>query len=382
MPHLHTAQLGAPHVSRLQLVDFRSYERLDLPIDAHIIALTGENGVGKTNVLEALSLFAAGRGLRRAELAEMARQGGSGGWTIALEINSAYGPLQLGSGFDPTATPARKYRLNREPISSARAFADCVRLVWLTPSMDGLFLGPAGDRRRFLDRLVLALDADHGSRVAAMERALRNRNRLLEDGQSTGAWIDAAERELAELAVAVAAARSETLGRLSALMAMGSRDAVFPWAHVHLQGELEERVSGEPALALEDYYRQRLRDHRGRDGAAGRTLIGPHTSDLIVHHGPKMAAAAQCSTGEQKALLVGLFLAHAQLVAEVSGMAPLVLLDEVAAHFDPRRREALYQTLASLGAQIWLTGADPAAFEHLSAHASILHVAGGQISRC
>jgi DNA replication and repair protein RecF len=371
--------LRSTHVRRVHLTDFRSYSQLDLAIEAPIIVLTGENGAGKTNMLEALSLFTGGRGLRRAELASMARQNGAGGWAISIEIDHPFGPLQLGTGFDPHVTPPRKYRLNREPVGSVRAFAESMRVVWLTPSMDGLFMGAAGDRRRFLDRLVLALDADHGSRVSSLERALRNRNRLLEDGQRTGPWIDAAERELAELAIAVAAARAETIGRLAALTQARGYDDVFPWAHVHLQGELEERVLSEPALGLEDHYRALLRDNRSRDAAAGRTLIGPHASDLLVAHGPKNMPAAQCSTGEQKALLVGLFLAHAQLVTQMSGMAPLVLIDEVAAHFDPRRRAALYHALELLGAQIWLTGADPEAFAQITAHAHILHVEQGQI---
>lgn len=369
----------APHVRRVQLVDFRSYAQLDVTLDAQMIVLTGENGAGKTNLLEALSLFTAGRGLRRAELATMARHGGAGGWTISLELATQFGPYQLGTAFDSHATPPRKYRLNREPVSSTRAFADVLRMVWLTPAMDGLFMGAAGERRRFLDRLVLALDADHGSRVSALERALRNRNRLLEDGQRSGPWIDAAERELAELAMAVAAARAELVVRLAPLLGPKGADDIFPWAHLAVQGELEARVLHEPALALEDEYRALLHANRSRDAAAGRTLIGPQASDLSLIHGPKNMPAAQCSTGEQKALLVGLFLAHAQMVAQLSGLAPLVLIDEVAAHFDPRRRTALFDTLMRLGAQIWLTGADPQVFAQLAAGACLLHVEHGQI---
>ena len=376
-------QAFASRVRRLQLSDFRSYAALDLPISAQVVALTGENGAGKTNVLEALSLLTPGRGLRRADLADCAREQGGGGWAVSIELDTHFGALQLGTGIDP-ATPdmpaSRKYRIDREPVGSARAFADHLRVVWLTPAFDGLFTGPAGDRRRFLDRLVLAVDADHGSRVAALERALRNRNRLLEDGLRDGAWLEAAERELAELAVAVAAARSDALMRLGALIAE-TRDesSPFPWAEVMLAGELEQRVLQEPALAIEEHYRALLRANRGRDAAAGRTLIGPQASDLLVRHGPKGMEAARCSTGEQKALLVGLVLAHARLVTIVSGMAPLVLLDEIAAHFDPRRRAALYQNLEGLGAQVWLTGADPAAFAELGVKAELLHVTPGSV---
>jgi DNA replication and repair protein RecF len=291
--------------------------------------------------------------------------------------------LQLGTGRESaeSALPqARKCRIDRAPVGSARAFADYVRVVWLTPSMDGLFTGPAGDRRRFLDRLVLAVDAEHGPRVSALERALRNRNRLLEDDSSDRAWLDAAEREIAELAVAVAAARSETVSRLASLVASGRDDASpFPWAELALAGELEAMIPDHPALEVEERYRAILRNGRARDAAAGRTLVGPQASDLVVRHGPKNADAARSSTGEQKALLVGLVLAHARLVASMSGMTPLVLLDEIAAHFDPLRRAALYDGLARLGAQVWMTGADPAAFADVASRATMLSVTPGRV---
>jgi DNA replication and repair protein RecF len=248
--------------------------------------------------------------------------------------------------------------------------------------MDGLFSGPAGDRRRFLDRLVLAVDADHGARVNGLERALRNRNRLLEDGGRDAHWLDAAERELAELAVAVSAARYETVTRLGALIIEQRDDASpFPWAEVALEGEIERLVAELPALEIEERYRGWLRDNRGRDAAAGRTLIGPQASDLVVRHGPKQAEAARCSTGEQKALLVGLVLAHARLVSAMSGTAPLVLLDEIAAHFDPSRRAALYAALERLGGQVFMTGADPAAFAEASGRAALFLVSPGQVAR-
>jgi DNA replication and repair protein RecF len=247
--------------------------------------------------------------------------------------------------------------------------------------MDGLFSGPAGDRRRFLDRLVLAVDSDHGARVSGLERALRNRNRLLEDGARDAQWLDAAERELAELAVAVSAARHETVTRLAALIAEERDEASpFPWAQVALRGEIEDMIGSLPALEVEERYRAQLRDNRWRDAAAGRTLIGPQASDLAVCHGPKQADAERCSTGEQKALLVGLVLAHARLVGAMSGMAPLVLLDEIAAHFDPLRRAALYAALERLGGQIFLTGADPAAFAEVPDKTQIFRVSPGLVT--
>ncbi|MBB4199607.1 DNA replication/repair protein RecF [Rhodoblastus sphagnicola] len=373
----------APKARRLVLADFRGYAALDLKTRAKLVALSGDNGAGKTNLLEALSLFAQGRGLRRAEMSDMARENGAGGFAVSLELEGeAGGPVQMGAGLERIDGAAqRKFRLDREPIPSAKIFADYIRIVWLTPAMDGLFTGPAGDRRRFLDRLVLAVDSEHGARVNGLERALRSRNRLLEERFSERIWLDAAEREIAELAIAVASARRETVQRLAALIAT-TRDETspFPWADIALEGEIDRLVAENPALSAEDSYRALLRDNRARDASAGRTLIGPQASDLAVRHGPKTCEARRASTGEQKALLVGLVLAHARLVAAMSGLAPLVLLDEIAAHFDPVRRRALFDALDALGGQIWMTGADPALFDDLAGRADLFAVAHGQIS--
>ena len=375
--------LRRPQLGRLQLHDFRSYRDLDQAFSARLIALTGENGAGKTNLLEALSLLTQGRGLRRADLAECANDQGPGGWALSAHFHDQGTSLQLGTGVEATAegqAQSRRYRIDRVPISSIRQFADHVRIVWLTPAMDGLFTGPAGDRRRFLDRLVLAVDADHGARVNGLEKALRNRNRLLEDGARDAMWLDAAEKEVAELAIAIAAARGETVARLSSLI-LAQRDdqSCFPWAQMALIGEVDSLIRQSSALQAESQYRDLLRQNRARDAAAGRTLIGPHTSDLVVHHGPKQRPAAQSSTGEQKALLVGLVLAHAQLVAEMSGIVPLVLLDEIAAHFDPMRRSALFEALEALGGQVWMTGADAQAFHELKGRAELFRVNLGRV---
>jgi DNA replication and repair protein RecF len=380
---LMSSAIRRPLVRRIILQDFRSYASLDLALEGSIVALVGENGAGKTNLLEALSLFAAGRGLRRAQLGECARIGGAGGFAVSIFVEDNGEARQLGTGLEPAPeAPTRANRIDRAPVASARAFADHLRIVWLTPSMDGLFTDSAGERRRFLDRLVLAVDPNHGARVNQFERALRGRNRLLEEGARNNHWLDAIEREAAELAVAVAAARGECVTRLKATIALARDDSSpFPWADLALEGDVEQLTAEMPALAAEERYRAMLREGRGRDAAAGRTRVGPHVGDLVVRHGPKGAPAAQTSTGEQKALLVGLVLAHARLVADMSGMAPLALLDEVAAHFDPRRRAALFEALERIGGQVFLTGADPAAFESLAGRALLLDVAGGRIAR-
>ncbi|CAA9310688.1 MAG: DNA recombination and repair protein RecF [uncultured Microvirga sp.] len=369
---------ASPHVIRLILEDFRSYATLDLPVSGRLVALVGENGAGKTNLLEALSLFVAGRGLRRADFAEMARAGGPGTFSVSVAIETPFGEHRLGTGLqepDPNGRAARLCRVDGASAPSPAAFAEFLRVVWLTPDLDALFRGPAGERRRFLDRLVLAVDAEHGARVGALERALRSRNRILEETPDDRMWLDAVEREVAELAVAVTAARLETVQRLAGLILATRDDASpFPFAAIALAGELDDLVTSRPAVDAEDRYRALLREGRARDRAAGRTLVGPQASDFLVRHGPKNIPAGAASTGEQKALLIGLVLAHARLVASMSGMAPLVLLDEVAAHLDPRRRSGLLDALDGLGGQVWLSGADPTLFAELGDRAEVLQV--------
>jgi DNA replication and repair protein RecF len=238
------------------------------------------------------------------------------------------------------------------------------------------------ERRRFLDRLALAVDAEHAGRVAALERALRSRNRLLEDARPDAHWLDAVEHQTAELAVAVTALRVETVVRLQAtLAARAASGSAFPGAEIALDGWMEKLVPLHPAVEIEDRYRAVLRENRARDAAAGRTLDGAHLTDLAVRHAAKDIAAADASTGEQKALLIGLVLAHAGLLAEITGLAPVLLLDEVIAHLDPLRRTALYAELDKLGAQAWMTGADAGAFAEVAASAEVLEVTPGQIRR-
>ncbi len=346
-----------------------------------MIALVGDNGAGKTNLLEALSLFAPGRGLRRADFSTIARQTGEGGFAVSVEMDGALGAAQLGVGHNPAEESRRRCRINREAVSSATAFADHCRLIWLTPDHDGLFRASAGERRRFLDRLVLAVDSTHGSRVATLEKALRSRNRLLEDDRPDSTWLDAIEKELAEVAMAVVAARRETVQRLSTLV-QDEKDpySPFPYAVLRLQGDLETTLDNSSALSVEEWYRQALKDNRWRDKGAGRTLIGPHTSDLVVHHGPKDMPAVLSSTGEQKALLVGIILAHAKLVSQMSGIAPIILLDEIAAHLDPARRASLYTQLQQCGGQVWMTGTDAALFETMPNESLCMQVSNNCIA--
>jgi DNA replication and repair protein RecF len=378
--------MTAAFIRRLSLTNFRSYHAAQVELRmAGPVVLTGANGAGKTNLIEAISLLTPGRGLRRATLDEIAFSEGDGAWAINAEIEGMLGLATLGTGIDAAVgedtAPIRRYRIDREPAPSAASFADHLRIVWLVPAMDPLFNGPASERRRFLDRLVLAVDAQHSSRVNALERSLRSRNRLLEDASRDSHWLDAVEHETAELAVAVAAARFETVTRLQGALAQ-ARDTApgFPRAEITLEGFIEVLLPQASATEIEDRYRALLRDNRARDAAAGRTLEGPHRSDLKVTHADKRVPAADASTGEQKALLIRLVLAHAGLIKDMTGFAPLLLLDEIVAHLDPGRRAALYEALAALGAQVWMTGADPAAFADIAGRAQVFDVRNGTVT--
>ena len=372
-------------IQRLTLTHFRNYRAASLETRGDVVVLAGPNGAGKTNCLEAISFLSPGRGLRRARVEDVADNQGDGSWAVSAEVEGALGLATLGTGIDPprddASATARRCRIDREPVTSAAAFGDHLRMVWLTPAMDGLFLGAASERRRFFDRLVLAIDSEHSSRVSALDRSLRSRNRLLEVRNYDDHWCDAIERETAELAVAVAATRGQTATRLAAMLRARRDASAFPSAEIMLNGWMENALLTEPATAVEDRYRQILRDGRPRDAMAGRTLDGPHLTDLQVIYAPKNMPARDASTGEQKALLIGLVLAHAALVAEMTGITPLLLLDEVVAHLDPNRRKALLEELAKLGAQVWLTGADPTAFAEIGLSGDIFDVDSGRIAR-
>ncbi|MGN6306546.1 MAG: DNA replication/repair protein RecF [Mesorhizobium sp.] len=375
--------MHAPHITRLTLTNFRNYAALAVDLQPGAVVLTGDNGAGKTNLLEAVSLLAPGRGLRRAAYGEVAREGGAGGFALHARLDGPGGEAEIGTGTSGNDSPGeggRKVRINGAAARSAEAMLEWLRVVWLTPSMDSLFTGPAGDRRRFLDRLVLAIDAAHGQRALDYEKAMRGRNRLLAEGSRDGAWFEAIETQMAETGTAIAAARAETVRLLAAMIERLPGDGPFPQADIGLAGELEAAVATMPAIEAEERFRRALAEGRERDRAAGRTLEGPHRADLTVRHRPKDMAAEYCSTGEQKALLVGIVLSHARLTGEMAGMAPILLLDEIAAHLDAGRRAALFSILEELGGQTFMTGTDAALFSSLKGRAQFLTVDHGTVT--
>ncbi len=375
-----TVSAPRARLSRLVLTDFRSYVRAELLLDGRPVVLTGENGAGKTNLLEAVSLLSPGRGLRGAAYAELARDGGEGGWAVAATLETPEGPVRIGTGIEPgveIGSRSRMVRIDGEQEGPS-ALAELVSMVWLTPAMDRLFVEGASERRRFLDRLVMGFDPAHGTRAGAYDRALRERNKLLADDVFDDAWLSGLEEQMAEHGVALAAARTEMLARLRGALS-AAQEGPFPRAVVALDGTLEAALASQPAVDVEDAFRRLLKEMRGRDAAAGRALDGPHRSDLLVRHAGKDREARQCSTGEQKALLIGIVLANARLMAAM-GRPPLLLLDEVAAHLDGDRRAALFDEIIGLDLQAFMTGTDPSLFSTLGARSQNLHVERGAVA--
>ncbi|PBC00539.1 DNA replication/repair protein RecF [Mesorhizobium sp. WSM3860] len=370
------------YISKLTLTNFRNYAGLSLELGPGAVVLSGDNGAGKTNLLEAVSLLTPGRGLRRAPYADVAREGGDGSFALHARIEGPEGQVEIGTGIssgDSAGEGGRRVRINGATAKSAEDMLEWLRVVWLTPAMDGLFPGPAADRRRFLDRLVLAIDPGHGQRALDYEKAMRGRNRLLTEGSRDSGWFDAIEMQMAETGVAIAAARAELVRLLAAMIDKLPGSGPFPQADISLAGELESEIAVTPAVDVEERFRAMLANGRERDRAAGRTLDGPHRSDLVVRHRPKSMPAELCSTGEQKALLVGIVLSHARLTGEMSGLTPILLLDEIAAHLDSGRRAALFSILEELNCQAFMTGTDAALFSSLAGRAQFLTVDHGSV---
>ncbi len=352
-----------------------------MTLDRRFVVLAGDNGAGKTNFMEAVSLLTPGRGLRRVNYGEMARAGGSGGFAVRAWGEGALGEVRLATLVRPENGEGaqRSVRVDETQARSADELLDHLRILWLTPAMDGLFTGPAGDRRRFLDRMVLAIDPAHGRRAADYERAMRQRNRLLSEPRPDEVWLDGIETQMAELGVATVLARAELVGLLAAMIAEMPDDGPFPKADLTLEGGYGTAFAATAASDMEDEARLTLRRARALDARAGRTLEGPHRADLAVFHRAKAMPAALSSTGEQKALLIGLVLAHARLVRAVGGVAPILLLDEIAAHLDPGRRAALFDIVEGLDVQSFMTGTDAALFDALGSRAQHLTVSNGRV---
>lgn len=378
-------------VRQLRLSDFRNYRQLRLDCGLEPVVLVGANGAGKTNLLEALSFLAPGRGLRRARLDEVCHRPRAGtgsddapasSWAVAATLDTPDGRIAIGTGLEPGrnegSLPRRVVRIDGRTAPSQTALGRHVAAVWLTPQLDRLFLDGASERRRFLDRLVTALHPEHAGDVAAYENALRQRARLLGEGNRDPHWFTALEDTMARHGVALAAARADTVQRLDAAARLGV--GPFPRASLAMAGEVDGWLATMAAIDAEDRLRGELAASRLRDAEAGTTSCGPHRSDLAVRHLDLDLPAAEGSTGQQKAVLVSIALAHARLVTLSRSRPPLLLLDEIAAHLDAERRMALFDEVVALGVQSWMTGTDAELFAPLAGRAQILRVADGSIA--
>ncbi|USG61361.1 DNA replication/repair protein RecF [Sneathiella marina] len=382
--------MSAFAITRLILTDFRNYDYLKVETDERPVVLTGLNGSGKTNLLEAISFLAPGRGLRRARLGDAANKAGEGQWAVVADVQSPQGTTTVGTGL--TVSPLengyketmdrRSVKIDGQMMNSSAALAKQIRVNWLTPQMDRLFQEGASGRRRFLDRLTFGFDPAHGKRTTVFEKVMRERNRLLKQGKYDNHWMTSLEHTLSESGVAIAAARQEAVDRLNAAMTRdgtGHISSAFPKAGLNVSGTVEDLLQDMPALAAEDTFREKLETNRHIDEKAGSTTLGPHRSDLAVRHKDKDLPADLCSTGEQKALLISIILADARLQAGQQGQAPVLLLDEITAHLDQTRRQALFDEIEQMKAQAWMTGTDYALFAELGERAQYLTVDNGTV---
>lgn len=392
------------YISQLSLTEFRCYAAARMAeVQSGLVVLYGANGAGKTNVLEAISLLSPGRGLRGAKVREMQRnilssasppqssrpiggeevsplERGLSPWAIASSVMTNIGVVKVGTGYD-AIKDKRIVRVNGETAKAQTALTDYLSCIWLTPQMDGLFIEGASERRRFLDRLIFAFDPGHSGRVTRYENAMRQRSRLLQgEDRPDAKWLDALEAQMAETGIALSAARLDFIEKLQKACD-AAEETYFPRAVLSAGGTVEELLQNAPALEVEDMLRYQLQESRAQDAKTGGAASGPHKSDLLVKYAAKNMPAAQCSTGEQKALLIGLILAHAQLIKAERGAPPILLLDEVAAHLDENRRAALYDLLGTLGGQVWMTGTDASLFDAIQNTGQFFHVQDARITR-
>lgn len=376
-----------PHaIISLTLENFRNYRSLSIALEPRPVVLRGVNGAGKTNILEAVSLLAPGRGFRTAKLRDIDRQVGSEPalpWVVAAQVRVRDEVLQVGTGRDPeSAIEKRITKLNGQKVRGATALAEHIAIQWLTPSMDQVFLEGGTARRKLLDRIVYSFAPEHAARVSAYELAMRERTKLLTDRQLTDPyWLSVLEQQMAEHAVAITLARLDVLARLQECLSAPLSH--FPCALIGLEGTLEGwLVAGSSALEVEAKFAERLTMLRGADAARGRASEGPHRSHLSVIHREKQAPAERCSTGEQKALLLSIILAAARARAAWCGVPPILLLDEVIAHLDVDKRTSLFDLIKALQVQAWMTGTDAADFHGLHGFATVLEIDGGTVKIC
>lgn len=374
-----TSSFSAPaalNVTALALSNFRNYTFARVEVTALPVVITGSNGTGKTNILEAISLLTPGRGIRRAKVPELDNMYNALPWAINAEIMGIHGPTTIGTGKDTDGSDKRIVKIDGKVARTQTDLGKLFTVLWLTPQMDTLFIEGNSARRNFIDRLVFSFDSEHATRVNAYEQVMRERNRLLENGTRDQTWFSALEHKMAEHGIAIAVARSHTIDHLNNAMALAGHS--FPKAHITLSGVVEDALKEGTALQAENRFRELLAANRGQDAGAGRALLGTHRTQMEVVHNEKNQPAEYCSTGEQKAVLISIILAQARAGGRWHGNVPVMLLDEVVTHLDATRRQALFDEIIDIGAQAWLTGTDRDVFEGLNAQP--LKVESGKIS--
>jgi DNA replication and repair protein RecF len=366
-------------VSRLTLSNFRNYADLRLTCDSVPIVLTGANGSGKTNILEAISLLVPGKGLRRAAPPELQNREYTAPWAAAMELKTPYGALSIGTGRDPhdIDNDRRIVHIDGKTVRGQNALADHIAMAWVTPEMDRVLAESPSARRKLIDRLAYSFDPAHAGRINRYEKAMRERARLFREGIADAAWLNALEDDMAQTGTAIAAARRQMIRELQS--AIAETTSVFPRADLAMHGMVEDALADNPALIVEDKMRAALLRCRGEDAQSGTCSVGPHRSDLIVIHRVKNCVADMCSTGEQKALLIAIMLAYVRMITRARGFAPLFLLDDIAAHLDDIRRQALFEEIRTLGVQAWLTGTDAEPFAGMQGWAQIGCVEEGRV---
>lgn len=369
------------YLTQLTLQNFRCYKSIRLEnLDSGLIVLCGPNGAGKTNILEAVSILSPGRGIRSAKAMDMQSHHHGAPWGVSSIISVDQGDVTIGTGLNPE-NDRRTIRINGVTAKNQTALSDYLACLWLTPQMDRLFLDGASARRRFLDRLIFTFDAGHSGRVTRYENAMRQRSKLLQEEQAELSWLNSLEAQMAETGIAIAAARLDFASRLQNVCDKtdSTEESYFPRVKMRVSGTIEELLQNSPAVEVEKMFTYQLEQSRPKDAIVGGAATGPHKSDLAVQYASKNMAADQCSTGEQKALLISIVLAHSRLMMAERGAPPILLLDEVAAHLDEDRRYALFERLQNLGGQVWMSGTDPVLFDSIKNSAQFFAIENAQI---
>ena len=372
------------NISKLSLTDFRNHRFTSIITDKKFIALVGKNGSGKTNIIEAISMFASGKGLRSAQLSEQSNVNGNGGWSIFMEVKSSTGITKLGTGIGSSHIidgKARQCRIDGKFVKSPRQFSACIGIIWLTPQMDGLFIGQRTERRKFFDKLVHLIEPGHEENIKSYERLIMQRNKVLMDVDNKTSWLDNLEKQISKLSVNIIISRDIAINQLNKIMDAEVKNNLFPSAKIIMREELGNINKRSSMIEIEAELQELFYQSRVRDRESNRTSVGPHRTDFTLYYNKNNMYAENCSTGEQKNLLVSLILAEARVYQEINnGVSPVLLLDEITAHMDNDRVSNLFEQIGEIGSQTWLTGTSENLFDYIWDKTDIFNINKGKLS--